>query len=621
MMMKKFLTALHRTENGVAGAVLLLMAAIPALEVVVRKVFSTGVPNSSDYLQHLVLWTTFLAGAIASRERRHLSLSAGMEFIPEGARRWIYAGTGFLSSAICTAFAWCALSMAVIGFDPTRRVGPFSIQLIAAIMPFGYAVMAARFVTGAPTGRAGKIIAATGILLGTFISLGQIASVFPGAAEGLAPAVEASQAAAGFISLPVLILLIAAALVDTPIFIVLGGAAYFLFVRSGASLEVIPNEAYTLLTGSAIPAIPLFALTGFILSEGKAGERLIGLFRALFGWLPGGMAVMAILVCAFFTTFTGASGVTILALGGLLAYILTKGGYREGFSSGLVTSSGSIGLLFPPSLPVILYGVVSQISIRQMYAGGIIPGLVMVAVLSAMGVRAALRSGVKRVPFDPREALRAIRGSIWEILLPVIIMGGFFSGLMTIVETSSVAVLYALFVAVVIQRDIRPGEIPRVLLKCFPIIGGILVILALAKGLSYYIVDAEIPMHLSEWMRAHIHSKYVFLLLLNIALILTGCLMDIYSAIMVVVPLIIPLGEIFGIHPVHLGIIFLANLELGYLTPPVGLNLFLSSYLFNRPLISVYRQVLPFLLVLIAAVLVITYVPFISTALLDVVGQ
>ncbi|MBN2161161.1 MAG: TRAP transporter large permease subunit [Spirochaetes bacterium] len=624
MILKKTALFFHRAENGIAYATIILLALMPALEVAARWLFKTGIPDSSDYLQHLVLWLTFVGGMITSRERKHLSLAAGVERIPERVRKWIYAATGSLSATVCTAFAWSALSMVLIGFDPSKRVGVFPLQLVAGVMPIGYGVMAARFITRAPTGLTGRLIASLGIVLGTLISLDQVGTVittfFPAAAVDLL--VSAGRGIAGATSMPFIILLVIAALFDTPIFIVLGGLAYFLFVRSGGQLEVIPNEAYTMLIGNALPAIPLFAFTGYILAESRAGERLIELFRAVLGWLPGGMVIVVVMVCAFFTTFTGASGVTILALGALLSTILVKsGGYKENFSTGLITSSGSIGLLFPPSLPVILYGVVAQISIKQMYAGGLLPGLFMVVVISMMGVVAAVRGKIPRVPFKLGGSLKAVRDSIWELMLPVIILAGFFSGITTVVEIGAISVLYSLFITMVAHRDISLRRLPDVMLKCLPIIGGILVILALAKGLSYYIVDAEIPMKLSEWVRIHIHSKVLFLVILNAVLIVTGCFMDIYSAIMVVVPLIIPLGEVFGIHPVHLGIIFLANLELGYLTPPVGLNLFLSSYLFNRPLTSIYRVVLPFLLVLLFTVLVITYVPWMSTALLDIVGQ
>ena len=325
---------------------------------------------------------------------------------------------------------------------------------------------------------------------------------------------------------------------------------------------------------------------------------------------------MAILVCTFFTTFTGASGVTILAVGGLLSYVLIKGQYNKKFSSGLLTAVGSIGLLFPPSLPVIIYGVTAQVSIKDMFIGGIAPGIIMVLAMVLFGILFAKRNKVPRDRFVLKEALAAMKDSFWEILLPLIIVWGYFGGITTLVESGAVAVIYTLIIEVFVHRDIKVRQLSNVLLKCMPVIGGVLAILALAKGLSYYIVDAEIPMQLTAWVQSTISSKYVFLLLLNLALLVTGCFMDIFSAIMVVVPLIIPLGNLFGIHPVHLGIIFLANMELGYLTPPVGLNLYLASYTFNEPIGKIYKDVFPFLMIQLATVLLITYIPFFSTGLL-----
>ncbi|MFC2146904.1 TRAP transporter large permease, partial [Acidobacteriota bacterium] len=390
-----------------------------------------------------------------------------------------------------------------------------------------------------------------------------------------------------------------------------------LFARVGEPLEIIPNEAYSMLISHSIPAIPLFTVAGFLLSESKAGERLVRFFKAVFAWFPGGLAIMAILVCAFFTTFTGASGVTILALGALLSYVLINGKYKRRFSLGLLTASGSVGLLFPPSLPIIIYGVIAGVSIKDMFIGGIIPGFVMVAALVIFSIIYASKHKTERQPFNLKEAFSSIGGSVGEILLPIVIVLSYFGGLTTLEESAALAVIYVLIVEVFIHRDLKIKDLPGVIAKCIPIIGGVLMILSLAKGLSYYIVDAEVPMRLTEWVQASISSKYVFLLLLNIGLLITGCLMDIFSAIMVVVPLIIPLGSIFGIHPVHLGIIFLANMELGYMTPPVGLNLFLASYRFNEPMGKLYKDVLPFFFIQLAAVLLITYLPFLTTGLLS----
>jgi C4-dicarboxylate transporter DctM subunit len=298
-------------------------------------------------------------------------------------------------------------------------------------------------------------------------------------------------------------------------------------------------------------------------------------------------------------------------------YVLVQSGsYDSHFANGLITGSGSIGLLFPPSLPIILYGVTAQINIMHMFVAGIVPGVLMVLTLCLFGVVTAVTRKVQRVPFQIREAALAAKGALWEILLPVLILLGYFMGITTLVETGAVAVLYAIVVEVFIHRDLSLRDLPRVMLKCVPIVGGVLIILAAAKGLSYFIVDAEVPTTLGAWVQQNISSRFLFLILLNLALLVTGCLMDIFSAILVVVPLIIPMGAAFGIDPVHLGIIFLANLGVGYLTPPVGLNLFLAAYRFNEPLSRIYRDVIPFFLALLGVVLLITYVPSLSTGLL-----
>jgi tripartite ATP-independent transporter DctM subunit len=375
-----------------------------------------------------------------------------------------------------------------------------------------------------------------------------------------------------------------------------------------------------MLTSNTIPAIPLFTVAGFLLSESKAGERLIRLFKSLVGWIPGGLVVAAVLVSTFFTTFTGASGVTILALGGLLYFILVESGnYKPRFATGMLTSFGSIGLLFPPSLALIIYGSVAQVNIFELFLGGIGPGIVMVVVMSAIGVVVSIRRKVKPVPFNGRDALKAVGESFWELLLPVIIILSYFTGVTTLVETAALAVVYAFIIEVIVHREISFRSLGTVILKAVPIIGGVLIILAVARGLSYYFIDARVPQNLSAWVGNHIASKFLFLLILNLTLLVTGMFMDIFSAILVVAPLIIPLGQVFGIDPVHLGIIFIANLELGFITPPVGLNLFLASYRFEMPLLTLYRNVFPFFLVQFAIVLVITYVPDLTLWLTHVI--
>jgi tripartite ATP-independent transporter DctM subunit len=344
------------------------------------------------------------------------------------------------------------------------------------------------------------------------------------------------------------------------------------------------------------------------------------MFRAFFGWLPGGTAVVCAVVCAFFTVFTGGSGVTILALGGLLLPALVRDGYRERFSVGLLTSSGSLGLLLPPALPLILYGIVSETPIRQLFVGGILPGLVTIGAVSAYGMWEGRASEVARARFDRCEALAALWHGRWEFLLPIVVLGAFLTGYATILETSALTALYAFVVQVFIHRNIRSvGHVRRVFADSVMTIGGVLIILAVAVGFTSYLIGANVPAQLVEWTRRHVDSPLVFLLALNIFLLIVGCLMDIFSAILVVVPLIAPLGAEFSIHPVHLGIIFIANLELGYITPPVGLNLFLASYRFDRPILEIYRASVAFLVILGISVLLITYVPWLTTALLPLV--
>lgn len=600
MIHKHIIPWLHRTEDCIAAAALLLIALIPTLEVIARTLFKTGIHSSTQYVQHLVLWIAFAGGMVTSREGRHLGLTAGIGLIREPLRSWIGSATSCIATAVAACLAWSAVSFVRVGFDPSQRVGVIPIQLVMAIVPVGFGVIALRFVTRAPSGLRHKLFAASGVVVAMLIAW---------------PLADKIQ----LLIWPCSIVLVAAALLGTPIFVLLGGLAALLFLNSEGTVVVLPNEAYTMLCGPAIPAIPLFTLAGFLLSESKAGERLVRLFRALFGWLPGGLAIMSILICTFFTSLTGASGVTILAIGGLLSYILLNQGYRRSFSTGLLTANG-IGSMFPPSLPVIMYGVVAGVNIKAMFVGALLPASFMVLALVVLVVATSAKQRIPRTSFDIRETLSSLKDSLWEVMIPFVILFSFLGGLTTLVETGAVTVVYVFIIEVIVRRDIGPGKLRDVFAKSVPIMGGVLVILAVAKGLSYYIVDAEVPAQLVDWLSRFVHSKYVFLILLNIALLITGCFMDVFSAIMVVVPLIIPLANAYGVHPVHLGVIFLANLEVGYLTPPVGLNLFLASYRFEQPLARIYRDVAPFVVVMLSSVLFITYVPWITTVLLGVFG-
>jgi tripartite ATP-independent transporter DctM subunit len=415
---------------------------------------------------------------------------------------------------------------------------------------------------------------------------------------------------------PAIIFLLLCALGGLPIFVVMGGLVLLLLESAGIPVDVVATDIYSALTNDSIIAIPLFTFVGFFLSESKAGLRLVACFRSLFSWIPGGMVIATVLICAFFTSFTGASGVTILALGGILYSILAEHvGYPPKFSIGLLTSVGSIGLLFPPSLPLILVGALTGTDIFRMLAGGLIPGIILVAAATVFGIAISLRTKIPVESFRLSPALSSLRGAAWEILLPFLLVAGYFLGILSLVEIGAAALIYIFIVEVLFHRDIPLREVPRVFLKAVPIIGGILAILALSQSLSYYIVDTNAPVNLAEWMRETIESRYLFLLLLNLALLVVGCLMDIFSAILIVLPLITPLGAAYGVDPVHLGVIFIINLELGFLTPPVGLNLFLASYRFKKPFVEICRHVFPFLLIQLAVVMLVTYVPFFSTFL------
>ncbi len=403
------------------------------------------------------------------------------------------------------------------------------------------------------------------------------------------------------------------ALLGAPLFVIFGAISLLSFYTAGIDSSATIIEMYRIASAPTLVAIPFFTFAGYLMAESKSPERLVALAKPLFGWMPSGLALMAIIACAFFTAFTGASGVTIIALGGLLYPILLQEKYSDDFSMGLITTCGSVGLMFPPSLPLILYGLISGTSIDQLFVSGLLPGLLIIAIL---GIYSVIRNRhVKREkhPFNFKELLSAFRGAIWELPIPFIIILGIYGGYITASEAAAVTAFYVLFIQVFIYRDLSlTKDIPRIAKQSMVLVGSIIVIFAVAMGFTSYLIDEQVPMRLFEWIRMYITSKWVFLLALNIFLLIVGSLMDIFSAIIVVVPLILPIAHEFNVNPIHLGIIFLTNLEIGYLHPPVGLNLFLSSIRFKRSIINLYWVTLPFLLLLILALIIITYVPGLS---------
>ncbi|MGZ3568065.1 MAG: TRAP transporter large permease, partial [Thermodesulfobacteriota bacterium] len=400
-----------------------------------------------------------------------------------------------------------------------------------------------------------------------------------------------------------------------PLFTVFSGLTLFLLFSAHIDSSAMIIEMYRIATTPILIAIPLFTFAGYLLSESKAPRRLIGLTDAFLGWLPGGLSIIALITCSAFTALTGATGLTIIALGGILLPALLHGKYPEKFSLGLVTNSGTLGVLFPPSLPIIIYAIVSKVQINQLFLAGLLPGILMVILLSAFSVQKAIAAEVPRTRFQASRVSKAIREAIWELPLPVVVLGGIYSGYFAVSEAAAITAVYVFLVEVVVYRDIKWRELPQVMRKSMVLVGGILIILGSALGFTNYLIDAEVPMKLFDLFKAYTDSPYVFLILLNLFLLVVGCLLDIFSALIVVVPLITPVASAYGINPVHLGIIFLANLQIGALTPPVGMSLFISSLRFEQPMSKIIMASVPFIAVLLFVLAIITYLPWLSLAL------
>jgi C4-dicarboxylate transporter DctM subunit len=414
----------------------------------------------------------------------------------------------------------------------------------------------------------------------------------------------------------IIILLIFFSLAGLPIFAGIMGAAMLGLHASGVDFSAIAIEIFRLANAPVLLAIPLFTFAGYLLSEGQTSTRLVRFSRSLFGWLPGGLGVVALVSSAFFTAITGATGITIIALGGLLLPALVSEKYREPFSLGLVTSSGSLGLLFPPSLPIILYGFVSGVSIEKLFLAGLLPGILIVGSLCLFSVFMGKRWKLETPPFSFSEFLLALKEAAWEIPIPFLILVGIYSGFCTATEAAALTVVYVLILKTLVFRELALlSDVPRIMLSSMKMVGGIMIVLGAALGFTNFLVDAFVPMKLFEFLKGMIESRIAFLVVLNLFLLLVGCMMDIFSAILVVVPLMIPLAEKFHVDPVHLGVIFLANLGIGYNTPPVGLNLFIASSRFERPIVDLYRATVPFLLVLLLTLALITYWPSLSLIL------
>ena len=593
---------INKVENFAACIIFILLVLLPFSDLIIREIirpFFSGIakiPASQTLVSHLTLLIGFSGAIIASRDSKLLSLSNTSLFndkvsgFSKHVTKWVSIFTVLL-----LAIGSLDLVLIELSFQYPVFIAPSLPRWIfQAAMPLGYFII---FIHLAGKMR-NNIFSFSGLLTILLIILFLVS--------------QDTLRENGFILIFGIIMFIFSVLNGAPIFTVLAGLGILFFWFDYVPISAVIAEAYRIVVSPHLATIPLFTLAGYFLAESKASDRLVNVFKALFGWLPGGTPVIVLLICGFFTALTGGSGVTILALGGLLFPMLIKDGYKKKFSLGLITTSGSIGLLFPPSLPLILYGVTAGISIKSIFIAGILPGIFLIIVLSLWTVYSGELDKVEKNNFNLNDSINACWETKWELFIPFIVLYGIFGGHAKLVETAAFTVVYIFVIETFIYKDIDKKDIINIIVSCATLVGGVLIIIGAAMGLTSYMVDAQIPMKILSVMKELVSSKYVFLILLNIFLLIIGCLMDIFSAIIIVVPLIAPLGLYYGVDPIHLAIIFIANLELGYLTPPVGMNLFLSAYRFDEKMPEIYKSTFPFFIVLLFAVLCITYFPVLT---------
>jgi len=599
----KQLARRHPGSFIVACSAIMLLAIVllPILEMGSRPIFGQGIGGSINFVRHATLWFGFLGAVVAARAKRHIFLGVS-SFLTGRGKKLADTVANTLAVFTCLALAGAALDMVIAEMSSEVQLGGIIPLWVAqSVMPVSFMLLAYRYFRQLMELVKGKELVALLFAVSVLFYFIDVGSSY-------------------FLPLGVIVIFVSA-LAGAPIFIVLGSLAALLFAVDDVPLASISVEAYRIASNPILPTIPLFTLAGTILAAGNASSRLVRLFQAWVGWMPGGSAVAAICVCAFFTTFTGGSGVTILALGGLMLPVLMKQGYGERFSLGVLTASGSLGILLPPSLLIILYGVASHTPINQLFIAGFVPGILLISMICGYAIYKSRSANVIKQSFDLRTALCALYESKWEVMLPVGVLYGIFSGKATLVEVAAVAAGYTLFIEFAVHRDLKlSADLTGIFKECAIMVGGIMIILGSAMGLTSYLIFADVPSMAADLIQSVTNSPWVFLLALNGFLLVAGCLLDIISAIVVVVPLMLPVAAEFGIDPVHLGIIFLANMELGYLTPPVGMNLYLASFRFDKPIMSVFRACLPFFLINLIAVLVITFVPAISVGVVEWFG-
>lgn len=593
-----------------------ILVVLPIIFFFISEIGGVPILDGERLIIHAVFIFACFAGMITSAEHKQLNIEVCNLKLSAQLKAIVSQVNNGIATTVLTAIFFACFPNILVVIDSADLLWGMPVRFIFYALPFMFFVQLFLCLR-----KKNMLVSSlAGLIVGLFISCGSIAVIIYTILGRDIPFLTACssfwQSLSVSLMFPLILVLIAAALFGLPLFIVLLGITYTAFSQGGGYVDVIPLEMYHILTDTSIAAIPLFTIAGCLLAAGSAGKRLMELVRSSVGWIRGGVVIASVLVLTFFTTFTGASGVTILALGPLISLILTGNGYEKDDAESLITASGSLGILFPPSMAIIIFGVtnIMTVDIFDVFKGAIFPGILLTLSMIAIGV---VRDRSKtRIPFSWTALKTAFLGSFFELLLPFFIIVLYFSGLFSLLQTAAFTVLYTCILEIVIRRDFSWKTAASFVLKNIPVAGGVLIIIGAAKGLAYYLIDANVPAILTDIVQTYIHSKYVFLLLLNVLLLFVGCIMDLYSAVLVVSPLVMPIAESFGIHPIHTGVIFLMNLALGFLTPPIGMDLFIASYTFNKPVVKIVKNILPFLGVQSIILLLVTYIPWLTTALL-----
>ena len=590
---------LNRAIDWLCLFLFLILISFPIFQILGRYISFFSIPASQEIVQHMTLWIGFIGAVIAARSNKLLSVVREPVFDSTTKVNWTKFFVHVFSLSIVFVLSISYLKMIQIGFQYPDYIAPYIPTWFAqAIIPVGLILIWYQMIMTSSTDLKYRVLLTVISIIPTIILYFW---QFPLANPLLL-----------WTKVLFAILLVAFGL---PIFILLASLSIFFFLSEPSEwatnydlISTISDSAYRIVVSPTLAAIPIFTLAGYILAESNISERLIRFFKASLGWLPGSTVLIVVLLCAFFTALTGGSGVTILALGAILYPILIHDGYSKQFSLGIITTAGSLGLLFPPSLPAIIYSVTAGINPLELFKQALIPAIFLMSIMFFYGLYKKPKSKtVERFVF--KDAFETAKIAKWEIAIPLLIILSLFSGFATLVESAALLVLYVLTVELYIFKDISFKNLPKIIIDCSTLVGGVLIILGFAMGFTGYLVDAQIPLKILNFVQSTISSKIIFLLALNILLLIVGCLMDVFSAIIVVVPLIAPLATYFGIDPFHLAIIFIANLELGYITPPVGMNLYLSSYRFEKDMPTIYSATLPFFFIRLIGVILITYIP------------